>query len=260
MTRPSPFSVRGRRALMVMRDEREISIVRRQLSRLGMTISEHDPAEPPPPNQAVDVILMDADSHSHQVRSRHVVERQRADHRADRNGNAEPVEMVARSAAGVFSHQAVAFGRTLHRAGGCVRFSATKSRRSRAHRKAGGPHSIPAGRVRRRSADHARSRYVRDGCVCANSTDRDAASHDDRGLECGNHRGRWNAKPDAAIRIAIAALKIADTLHAGRGHPCPGGVERARQIDGPASGLDKHGVEAEPARVHGGIMHAKIGG
>jgi AmiR/NasT family two-component response regulator len=62
MTRLSPFSVRGRRALMVMRDEPEISIVRRQLSRLGMTISEHDPAEPPPPNQAVDVILMDADS------------------------------------------------------------------------------------------------------------------------------------------------------------------------------------------------------
>ena len=62
MTRPSPFSVRGRRALMVVRDEREISIVRRQLGRLGMTISEHDPAEPPPPNQAVDVILMDADS------------------------------------------------------------------------------------------------------------------------------------------------------------------------------------------------------
>ena len=62
MTRLSPFSVRGRRALMVMRDEREISIVRRQLSRLGMTISEHDPAAPPPPNQAVDVILMDADA------------------------------------------------------------------------------------------------------------------------------------------------------------------------------------------------------
>ena len=62
MTRPSPFSVRGRRALMMMRDERETSIVRRQLNRLGMTISEHDPAEPPLPNQAVDVILMDADS------------------------------------------------------------------------------------------------------------------------------------------------------------------------------------------------------
>src|SRR3981189_803924 len=62
MTRLSPFSVRSRRALMVMRDEREIPIVRRQLGRLGMTISEHDPAEPPPPDQAADVIRMDADS------------------------------------------------------------------------------------------------------------------------------------------------------------------------------------------------------
>jgi AmiR/NasT family two-component response regulator len=62
MTTPSPFSVRGRRALMVMRDEREISMVRRQLSRLGMTISEHDPAELPPSNQTFDVVLMDADS------------------------------------------------------------------------------------------------------------------------------------------------------------------------------------------------------
>jgi AmiR/NasT family two-component response regulator len=61
MTRPSPFSVRGRRALMVMRDEREISIVRRQLNRLGMTISEHDPAEAPP-NETADVIVMDADA------------------------------------------------------------------------------------------------------------------------------------------------------------------------------------------------------
>jgi AmiR/NasT family two-component response regulator len=47
---------------MVMRDEREISIVRRQFSRLGMTISEHDPAAPPPPDPSVDVILMDADA------------------------------------------------------------------------------------------------------------------------------------------------------------------------------------------------------
>ena len=62
MTRPSPFSVRGRRALMVMRDEREIS-------------HRAPPAQPPGhddlgarsgraalANQAVDVILMDADS------------------------------------------------------------------------------------------------------------------------------------------------------------------------------------------------------
>ena len=61
MTKPSPFSVRGRRALMVMRDEREISIVRRQLNRLGMTISEHDPADAPP-GEAFDVIVLDADT------------------------------------------------------------------------------------------------------------------------------------------------------------------------------------------------------
>jgi AmiR/NasT family two-component response regulator len=62
MTRPSPFSVRGRRALMVMRDERDISIVRRQLSRLGMMISEHDPAELPPVAQSFDVVIMDTDT------------------------------------------------------------------------------------------------------------------------------------------------------------------------------------------------------
>ena len=58
----------------------------------------------------------------------------------------------------------------------------------------------------------------------------------------------------------MPALKIVDTLHAASGHPGPSGVERARQIDGPASGLNKHGVEAEPACVHGGIVDAKIGG
>jgi len=47
---------------MVMRDERDISIVRRQFGRLGMTTSEHDPAIPPVPEQTVDVILMDADA------------------------------------------------------------------------------------------------------------------------------------------------------------------------------------------------------
>src|ERR1700737_1906531 len=61
MTRPSPFSVCGRRALLLMRDERESSILRRQTKRLGMPISEHAPAEPPP-HQAADVIVVDADS------------------------------------------------------------------------------------------------------------------------------------------------------------------------------------------------------
>ena len=127
MTRPSPFSVRGRRALMVMRDEREISIVRRQLSRLGMTISEHDPAEPPPPDQAVDVIVMDADAIPIKSDLATLWKGRRPDHRADRNGNAQPLEMAARPAAGIFSRQAAALGGTLHRAGGCVRCRAAKN-------------------------------------------------------------------------------------------------------------------------------------
>ena len=47
---------------MVMRDEREIGIVRCQLNRLGMTIGEYDPADALPPDQTVDVIVVDADS------------------------------------------------------------------------------------------------------------------------------------------------------------------------------------------------------
>jgi AmiR/NasT family two-component response regulator len=61
MTRQSPFSVRGRRALMVIRDERESAIVRRQLDRLGMTITHYDPADPTLPDEPVDVIIVDAD-------------------------------------------------------------------------------------------------------------------------------------------------------------------------------------------------------
>lgn len=62
MTRPSPFSVRGRRALIVMRDERDISILRRQLDRLGMTVIDYGPAGCAPPAEPVDVIVVDADT------------------------------------------------------------------------------------------------------------------------------------------------------------------------------------------------------
>jgi AmiR/NasT family two-component response regulator len=61
MTRQSPFSVRGRRALMVMRDERESAIMRRQLDRLGVTITEYDWACTTPSGEAFDVIVLDAD-------------------------------------------------------------------------------------------------------------------------------------------------------------------------------------------------------
>jgi AmiR/NasT family two-component response regulator len=46
----------------MMRDERDIAIVRRQLNRLGMTVTERDPSEPPRADEAVDVIVLDADS------------------------------------------------------------------------------------------------------------------------------------------------------------------------------------------------------
>jgi AmiR/NasT family two-component response regulator len=62
MIKPSPFSVRGRHALLIMRDEREISIVRRQLNRLGMSVTETDPEQPVDAMPAVDVIVLDADS------------------------------------------------------------------------------------------------------------------------------------------------------------------------------------------------------
>jgi AmiR/NasT family two-component response regulator len=62
MTRPSPFSVRGRNALLIIRDEREISIVRRQLNRLGMSVAEADPEQELDPKVAIDVIVLDADS------------------------------------------------------------------------------------------------------------------------------------------------------------------------------------------------------
>lgn len=62
MTVNSPFSVRGRRALVVMRDERDISILHRQFGRLGMFVADHDPDETSPPEDPVDVVVLDADS------------------------------------------------------------------------------------------------------------------------------------------------------------------------------------------------------
>ncbi len=62
MTRSSPFSVRGRHALMIMRDEREMSILRRQLGRLGMSVTETDPEALIVPDTGIDVNILDADS------------------------------------------------------------------------------------------------------------------------------------------------------------------------------------------------------
>jgi AmiR/NasT family two-component response regulator len=68
MTRASPFAVRGRRALLIMKDEREIAIVRRQFDRLGMSVVETEPVRLLSPQDGldvqdgVDVIVLDADA------------------------------------------------------------------------------------------------------------------------------------------------------------------------------------------------------
>jgi AmiR/NasT family two-component response regulator len=46
---------------MVMKDEREIPILRRQLHRLGMSFSDADPEQPIAPAVPVDVVILDAD-------------------------------------------------------------------------------------------------------------------------------------------------------------------------------------------------------
>jgi len=46
---------------MIMKDEREIAIVRRQLDRLGMSVVETDPSQLLLPRDDFDVIVLDAD-------------------------------------------------------------------------------------------------------------------------------------------------------------------------------------------------------
>ena len=43
MSKPSSFSIRGRRALVAIKDERDLSIVRRQFERLGVEMFPWDP-------------------------------------------------------------------------------------------------------------------------------------------------------------------------------------------------------------------------
>src|SRR6185312_4656879 len=56
MSKPSSFSIRGRRALVAIKDERDLSIVRRQFDRLGVEIFLWDPDSAPTCES--DVILL----------------------------------------------------------------------------------------------------------------------------------------------------------------------------------------------------------
>jgi AmiR/NasT family two-component response regulator len=62
MTKASPLTVRGRRALTLVRDAREMAVVRRQLERLGMIVVEPDPGLSGSPGEPVDLVILDADA------------------------------------------------------------------------------------------------------------------------------------------------------------------------------------------------------
>ncbi|MET0674445.1 MAG: ANTAR domain-containing protein [Bradyrhizobium sp.] len=57
MSKPSSFSIRGRRALLAIKDDRDLSIVRRQFERLGVEMFSWDPGSAPACDP--DVILID---------------------------------------------------------------------------------------------------------------------------------------------------------------------------------------------------------
>ena len=61
MTRQSPLSVRGRHALVMIRDERELSTIRRQLNRLGVTMLPWDTSQSAPSDIGADIVFLDAD-------------------------------------------------------------------------------------------------------------------------------------------------------------------------------------------------------
>jgi AmiR/NasT family two-component response regulator len=61
MTRQSPLSVRGRNALVMVRDERELSTIRRQLDRLGVRALPWDASQSALADVEADIVFLDAD-------------------------------------------------------------------------------------------------------------------------------------------------------------------------------------------------------
>ncbi|MBR0693312.1 ANTAR domain-containing response regulator [Bradyrhizobium lablabi] len=57
MSKPSSFSLRGRKALVAIKDERDLSIVRRQLERLGIDVRSWEPGHGIEPH--ADIVLID---------------------------------------------------------------------------------------------------------------------------------------------------------------------------------------------------------
>ena len=106
--------------------------MRRQVSRLGLSVTETDPEQPIDPRPATAVIVLDADGIS--IKS-DVTPALKANLPviALIGTDAQPAEMAFGTQTRAFSHQAAAAGRTLCCTGGRVRLYAATKRGSRAH-------------------------------------------------------------------------------------------------------------------------------
>ena len=183
MMKSSPFSVRGRRAMAVMRDERELSVLRRQLGRLGMTIAECDPDETRAPTEAFDVIIVDAD-----------ILPANTDLAGVRRSGIPAIALVGtetpsrlkgllEARASLFSRQAVALGRPLFGARAGVRRRPETNRGLETDKTSGGPRSRAPRRTGGPATGHASPRSFRTRRLCMDSTHSHGTSDHDRATE-----------------------------------------------------------------------------
>ena len=171
-----------------MRDERELSVLRRQLGRLGMTIAECDPDETRAPTEAFDVIIVDADILPANTDLSGVRKVRNTRDRPGRHRNAEPPEGPARARAGLLSRQAVALGRPLFGARAGVRRRTETNRGLETDKTSGGPRSLAPRRIGGPATGHASPRSFRTRRLCMDSTHSHGTSDHDRAAERRDRR------------------------------------------------------------------------
>ena len=191
--------------LVVMRDEREI-VDRAPPARPA----RHDRSpstirDLAAPVRSVDVIVLDADP-CRSGRHRRDLEARHADHRTDRHRDPEPVEMAARSAAGLVPGQAAALGRTLHRAGGGVRHRAAASTMKAPASNGSSKACAPAASCSPPCFRSCAVTRCPSGRLRADPANRHAASHDDRTIMRRHHRRRRHAETDQPYRVTTAPV------------------------------------------------------
>ena len=254
MTRPSPFSVRGRRALMMMKDERDISILRRQLDRLGMSIVEADPSDTPSLQETIDVIVLDADAIP--IKS---------DRPPALKINAPIIALIGTEtpsrlkwlldlqpasflikplrSAGLYTALVVAFDCAQRRGEEAAHVEKLEERvRSR---------RVVFGAVLQLMKSHALSEEDAFALIRQTAM-RHRTTIEQLSAEIIAAGGMPNRNSRSAYEISPIRCTPASDSRPGRG-------ERAGQIDRPAAGFDHDDIEAEATRVDGGIVDAIVG-